>query len=351
MAFGLIRVRELSVGEIGATDIHNGRKYEELGIEPPENINKELMHRSSSTYIRSDAPDYVRKDNLSDVIKHRMDEAGVKARKNSVVAIEFICSASKEFFDVYSSSGWFSNCEQWLEKKYGKGNIVAKYEHRDESTPHAHFIILPIVQKEVKWKNSKGEGKKIENRLCARDLTGDKDKLSKLQDDYHNFIKPYGQTYGVEFYRGSKANNELKEYTKRTDYKLGEFRNQLDRLDKQIQITTEKLNKGLISIQEAKTTTDNARNQISQIQGQKSSIQSELERLRDEAARKENMRQHRNEDGKWKERGGSGLDFHQLTPEIKKAEEAEKKRKFLESIPDIDTEKKPDKPKEYLPGF
>ena len=38
MAYGLIRVRNLSAGELRGTEIHNFRQYDELGIETPENL-------------------------------------------------------------------------------------------------------------------------------------------------------------------------------------------------------------------------------------------------------------------------------------------------------------------------
>jgi chromosome segregation ATPase len=121
-------------------------------------------------------------------------------------------------------------CRAWLEEKYGFDNIVATTIHREESEPHIHVIVTPIKQKKVKWKNAKGEGERIENRLCARDFTGEKALLEKMQDDFHAFTKNFGSKFGVEFYRGLKASEQLKVYTKKTDHTIGLLRKEMNEI-------------------------------------------------------------------------------------------------------------------------
>jgi hypothetical protein len=308
MAFGLIRVREISSGEVGSTDIHNARKYDELGIETPDNIKKELSFGNINRYYY-DSSDNIEpryEGNLKDCIDRRIKEAGVKVRKDSVHAIEIVVGASPEFFDKYSASGHFSNCQKWLNNRYGKENIVAVYEHhQDESTPHAHFIVVPIVQKEVKWKNKNRQGIKKENRLCARDLTGTPAKLSQLQDDYFNFIKGFGANYGVEFYRGTKASNELKQYSKSTIHELGHLRNELSKIDKMVNSIEKGLEIGKYSIQDALDIHLRATKEAREIKSKEEEIKKNLEKLRNEAAEKERRRNDYNQGDKWKK----GRDF------------------------------------------
>jgi len=304
MAFGLIRVREISSGEVGATDIHNGRKYDELGIKPPENIKHELSDNNKALFIKPNSDIYETDQKLSEVIDLRIKEAKCKVKANSVVALEFVCSASSEFFDVYSASGHFSNCEKWLEQKYGKGNVVARYEHYDESTPHAHFIVIPIVEKTVKWKNQKGQGERKENRLCARDLTGNREKLSQLQDDYFKFIEPYGRG-DVKFYRGTKASNQLKDYTLKTDYRLGELRNKMRDLDRQLKDIEQKAQNGQLSPEKANELRKGIQTHVSEIGSKNEDIKQNLDKLREEAANKEARRDKYNAGDKWKK----GKDF------------------------------------------
>jgi ribosomal protein S20 len=305
MAFGLIRVRELSASEVGATDIHNARKYEELGIKTPINIKKEHSDSNSFFYLASNEQDYVREGNLTDFVDRRIKEANCKVKANSVKAIEFVVGASPEFFDAYSASGHFSNCEEWLGKKYGKENIVARYDHYDESTPHAHFIIVPIISKEVRWKNAKGSGVKIENRLCARDITGTKEKLSQLQTDYFEFIKPKGAEYGVNFYRGTLATNQLKTYTKETNHKLGDLRNNLRTIEQFVVRIYESVKKGLLNAKEADLKIAELNPKIKEIQQEKNKLEQGFEELKRESDKKEARRENYNQGDKWKK----GKDF------------------------------------------
>ena len=165
------------------------------------------------------------KRKLAEVINQRLKNHQIKLKKNQNCAIEFVVGASSDFWDKYSPIGHFANTKTWLEERYGEGSVVAKREHYDELNPHCHFIVVPIVDKEIKWKNRNGSGSRIESRMSIREITGGREKLRLLQDDYFAFIAPYGAKYGIEFKRGNlKAKNTLDQYTKHTNYELGEIR-------------------------------------------------------------------------------------------------------------------------------
>lgn len=297
MAYGIIRVRELTRSEVRATDIHNERKYQEQGIATPGNIDPERSRYNS--YRLSTG------ENLMEAINARLDDAKVKSRSNSVVGIEFVMSASPEFFDAYDAEGWFAKCRSWLGDRYGFENIVSQSSHFDETNPHVHFVVTPIVKKEVSWKNQKGSGTRTENRLCARDLTGNKELLSQLQTDYHEFVRPTGQSVGVEFFRGTKASNELKQYTLHTDHRLGEMRTKLAAIEREFSKVSEMLRNGQISPETAKSDIGALIERQNSLKEQKTAISDDFERLKDEASKKEARRENYNANGKWKK----GHDF------------------------------------------
>lgn len=221
MAYGYIRVRNLGMGDIGGTEKHNARQYEQGHY--PTNIQEggTFYHSYPATGLDEVLPG----TSLKSEVQRRLDEHGIKPRKNQNVAIEFVCSASSDFWEVYNPPGHFSNTQKWLEDKYGQGSVVAMSAHYDETNPHCHFIVVPIEKKTVKWKNRNGSGEKQEARLTVRDITGGREKLRKLQDDYFAFISPYGAKYGVTFNRGQrKAANELDGYVKHTNHELGQIR-------------------------------------------------------------------------------------------------------------------------------
>lgn len=310
MAYGLIRVRELNAKEIRATDIHNARKFKENGIPYPPNIKPDAYHSAAYWRVAKGYHQYYcageqANTRLSDVVDSRIQSAKANEKANSVQAIEFVCSASAEAFEKYDAKAFFDKCDKWLTDRYGEVNVVARYDHLDESTPHAHFIVVPIVKKEIKWKNRNGEGTKIENRLCAKDLTGNKKLLEKMQDDYYQFTRDVFSNYGVEIYRGTKAANQLKEYTKRTDYELGVLRAQIRKVGESITETEKQLKNGTISREEAIERQKADEERKASIEQKFQDIEAKTEDLRQKDADKQNRRDKYNANDGWKK----GKDF------------------------------------------
>jgi len=238
MAYGLIRVRNLSAEDLTPTEIHNFRQYEEKGIAPPSNIDpdNDPMENTHSVLYRDGQPIEC-EGGQTEEIKKRLAEQGITPRKNSVMALEYAVGASPEFFknSGYSAQTFLDKAAEFVAQRHGKENLVSVSFHFDESNPHAHVIVLPITEKTVKWKNKNGSGERTEKRLCARDFTGGPQKLEALQDDYYQFCtqfngrkdrsKPFAKE--VQFYRGTKAADQLKHYTKKTNHEIGLLRGQI----------------------------------------------------------------------------------------------------------------------------
>lgn len=225
MAFGILRVENLKASQIKRCEEHNLRLYPEDKMR--ENVDPSKANQNAH-YIADDRASF------KEAIDARLE--GVPVRKNSVVAIEFVMSASEEFFKGnYSAGGYLSNCEKFVGRRYGWDNVIACSQHFDESNPHVHVLITPVFEKTVKWKNQKGEGSKKEKRLCARDVTGHKDKLRQLQSDFHDYIVPYGKDAGVEFVRGTLVEQQTREYKRRTDYRMAEINKIAKRAEQEIE--------------------------------------------------------------------------------------------------------------------
>jgi len=92
--------------------------------------------------------------------------------------------------------------------------------HFDEKTPHVHVLVVPIIEKEVRWKNKKREGQKMERRLCARDFTGHPDMLRQLQNDFYEHIVPFGVLHGAEFTKYTSLQQQSKTYNERVDHRI-----------------------------------------------------------------------------------------------------------------------------------
>jgi len=111
---------------------------------------------------------------------------------------------------------WCKDNIDWLKKTYGEENVVAATVHMDETTPHIHASVVPIVTGERRQKPSKKKPeqeqkekpkrkykKKDPNRvrLCCDDVMA-KAKLIEYQDSYAGTMAKYGLKRGI---KGSEA--------------------------------------------------------------------------------------------------------------------------------------------------
>ena len=224
MAYAQIRVRRLNNSNLASTEKHNARLFSPE--EMPDNINISQSGQNRIMFCRSDWED--EQLSMQEMVERRLQELKVKGiKKNSTKAIEVVVSVSDpNFFNAsggYCPLGYGSNEMKWLEDTYfGQGNVVCGYLHEDESKPHWHFICIPAAEKEVAYKNRYGSGIKREVRLCANDIIDGKEKLSAIQDAYHEHCSArYGHI--VPFYRGLRAEKQKREYTQKTDAKLAKY--------------------------------------------------------------------------------------------------------------------------------
>ena len=93
-----------------------------------------------------------------------------KVRKDAVLMGAFVISSGGEFFNRLMPSQqrrFFEDATDYFAEKYGKENIISAVVHMDETTPHMHLNLVPIVDR----------------RLCAKELFTPK-TLRELQSDF-----------------------------------------------------------------------------------------------------------------------------------------------------------------------
>ena len=198
MAFAIIRTAKLkTAGNLGGLNNHLERKME------VPNANAELTHLNQRRVGSGD---------LAKDVTQRLQTAGIeKPRKNAVLAIEHLMTASPEAFplkkdqspdgsrnayrlvgnkaDVERWLAFEKNCMKWLQDRYGKNNVVNFTSHLDEQTPHIHAVVVPI--------DAKG-------KLNCRDYLGGREKLRDLQDSFAAIHQGIGLERGIQ---GSKAHH------------------------------------------------------------------------------------------------------------------------------------------------
>lgn len=196
---------EKSHGTDAGTTAHIERTVMPSNADPTRtHLNKELV----------ELPDDM---NRTQAIQHRLDTAGLKRKigKNQVRAIHINLSGSPEDMQYIQSEGrldeWCMDNMKWLGDTFGRENIVSAVLHLDETTPHIHATLVPIVtgeRRKAKDEAEKNAGKKKykkkntnATRLCADDVMT-RIKLKEYQDTYALAMAKYGLQRGIN---GSEA--------------------------------------------------------------------------------------------------------------------------------------------------
>ena len=109
-----------------------------------------------------------------------------KRRKDAVLAVEYVMTASPEWWATASQAqhqAFFSQARTWLANKYGEDRIVAATVHLDEATPHLSAFVVPLTQ---------------DGRLAAKDFIGGRDKMRADQTSFAEAMRPLGLERGIE---------------------------------------------------------------------------------------------------------------------------------------------------------
>lgn len=176
MSFAIYRTAKLgSFGEIGGSLSHTYR------TRPTPNADENKAHLNKHIFETY--------NQCFDAIKNAIPE---KRRSNAVLCIEHLITASPNWdgWGTKKEEEFFKKSLEFLNKKYGKENVVACSIHRDETTPHLIVYVVPIDEK---------------GGLNAKKWLGGRAKLSQTQTDFANEVKNLGLERGLE---NSKARHK-----------------------------------------------------------------------------------------------------------------------------------------------
>jgi 5S rRNA maturation endonuclease (ribonuclease M5) len=122
---------------------------------------------------------------------------GVQIRKNSVLVVEYLVTASPDWFleDSSKPDEYFASALKWLKDKHGEDNVLGGIIHNDEKTPHMTVYVVP----------------KVGNKLAASRFFDGSARLRMLQTSFADEVgKPHGLNRGLQ---GTKARHQtLKKY-------------------------------------------------------------------------------------------------------------------------------------------
>ena len=168
--YGILRFAKYKGPEIGQIEAHNERTKETYASNPDIDTS-----RSKLNYNLLPSPAKYRAE-----AERQIAAAGCRTRKDSVRLVETLITASPEFFQGKSQKeirGYFERALEFMKTKQNPDTFVSAVVHMDEKTPHMHLCFVPITE---------------DGRLSAKDIVGNKKKLTKWQDEYWSYmVKKY----------------------------------------------------------------------------------------------------------------------------------------------------------------
>lgn len=233
--FCIMRTEKRKRTDLGGIQKENTRTATEYNnkVSPGMNILNVTL-RESNNWLRD--------------IDNEIKTAGARTRSNSVLALDTLYTASSEFFQGKTNEEndtFFRDCLKFHERHFG--HIISAVIHYDETTPHLHVISVPLTQ---------------DGRLSARDVIGNKAKMSKAQDE---FFEQVGKGYGLE--RGIHMDGqEKKKHISAQEHELREIRQKIARGQEELEAVEHSVETARTRAQTARQTATELQKQVEQLQ-------------------------------------------------------------------------------------
>lgn len=213
--YGIIRLAKTKSTAVHAAQYHNDRLP---GVHSNPDI-KSKLHELNQEFLAH--------GKYEDEIAERTKDLKRKVRKDAVVLVDGMMTASPEWFQNHSyaeAMAFFRDGLDFIQNRFGKENVFYFTVHRDETTYHAHFGFTPIKDGSLSWK------KFFPNRQA----------LTKFQDQfYENVSSKYGMERGTKREYGDpvKRHKTVREFkaekVKELDREIAERTERLESLQDQ----------------------------------------------------------------------------------------------------------------------
>ena len=114
------------------------------------------------------------------IANRQIQEAGCRTRKDSVLLMEALVTASPEYLAGKSElelRRYFERAVEFMKTKQDPSTFVSAVVHMDEANPHMHLLFVPLTQ---------------DKRLSAKEIAGDRKKMVRWQDEFWSYmVKEY----------------------------------------------------------------------------------------------------------------------------------------------------------------
>ena len=199
--YAILRFAKYKGPEISGIEAHNERTKEKYASNPDID--------PSRTHLNFHLIKPERKYRAES--ERQIAEAGCRTRSDSVRVVEALITATPEFFKGKKRSElkeFFNEALEFIKQNQAPETIISAVVHLDEKSPHMHLCFVPL---------------KEDKRLCAKEILGNKKKLTQWQDKYwEHMVKKY-----PDLERGESASETGRDHIPTRVFK------QMSRLNKQ----------------------------------------------------------------------------------------------------------------------
>lgn len=123
-----------------------------------------------------------------DAFEQRIKDLLYAPRRDAVKGIGVLLAITGDA-KIVDEEHWKKQNVRWLQDTFGKENVISVVLHKDETTPHIHAVVIPVVN----------------GRLSAKHYLGGKKAMSTLQTSYASYMAEVGLERGV---KRSRARHE-----------------------------------------------------------------------------------------------------------------------------------------------
>ncbi len=164
--YAILRFAKYKGPEISRIEAHNERTKEKYASNPDVDTSRSHLNFHlvmPQRKYRAEA-------------ERQIAEAGCRTRKDSVRVVEALVTASPEFFKSKSRAevkAYFQHALDFIREHQDPETILSAVVYMDEKTPHMHLSFVPLTE---------------DGRLSAKDIVGNKKKLTWWQDEFWNHM-------------------------------------------------------------------------------------------------------------------------------------------------------------------
>lgn len=114
-------------------------------------------------------------------MKNRCEEFKILKRSNVNWMVSWVITIPADYEG--SQEMFFKEAYNFMEKKYGKENVISAYVHLDETSPHMHFCFVPVIF------DTKKQEYKVNAKVCIN-----RTELLKIHPQMQEYLESKLQT-------------------------------------------------------------------------------------------------------------------------------------------------------------